>query len=177
MDAGKPADNEPWRHLAEIFASSTSVDANPTVPLAVWHLLLDDKWFRDELTHRAAITLRAMKLPVDWQEDVAQDALLILLREIGHTTNLHFDARRIDKFDAWLGTILSHACHEAARTPRQRRQRMAQLYPAQLADKGAESNLQLDELRNAIADLQEPARSVLELFREGFLASRRLQRI
>ena len=169
MDRQPPSSPPPWYDLANNFAAIALRSAEGQADwLAIWRVLLEDAWFRAEIGTHAFTIILSKQLPGHWLEDVEHDAMLILARELRKAADLYVDPKRLDEFGAWLGTIIDNACLEAVRTPRRRRSKRRKLQQAEeVIDPNSLEHHYVD-LPAAIAKLNEPTRSIMGLYKEGF---------
>lgn len=82
----------------------------------LWQTMLDDPWLRVQVASRAKRFVASSGLEKHVSEDVAQQVLVLLAAKLAADPSLHAKAELLpESFDAWMGTILDHACGEAAR--------------------------------------------------------------
>ena len=134
----------------------------------VWQFLVDSDVYQDQLGRCARFALHAGGAPKEWQDDIRQDALLLLARQLQRSTDLGYDADRpASEFGGWLRTILTRQSREAIRCMRRRHQR-----DSVLEESGAnEIELTLDaaiDMRQAIDQLCEPDRTIMFLSQSGW---------
>jgi DNA-directed RNA polymerase specialized sigma24 family protein len=136
----------------------------------VWRVLLSHPWYQDELRRAAFRTLRPARLHLQWIDDVKQEAMLLLARDLRHSADLHVDrAAAEEHFAAWLRKIIMRHCQQAARSMR-RAQRRAGLQQAEVLA-AASKSLPLDsilDLALAIRKLPKASRRVLLLRLRGW---------
>jgi RNA polymerase sigma factor (sigma-70 family) len=82
----------------------------------VWRLLVDDPWYQSQLEARACWVVVASGSSLQWVEDVTQDAILILARNLRRTPHLGADPLRVNEhFTAWMRGMMTRHCSEALR--------------------------------------------------------------
>ncbi len=159
-----PAASADWRDLRRKFLRAMQDEGAAPNYRRRWALFVDHPWCRRELQRVAARLVRRDPRLAPWEEDIAQDAMLLLARKLERLPDLNYDISRTESsFPGWLGTIITNDCRQAAR--RLRRVCFVNFDQAPLLitpDEQARSDAKLD-LHAAIEDLQEPLRTVVEL--------------
>jgi RNA polymerase sigma factor (sigma-70 family) len=139
----------------------------------VWRLFIEHPWYQAEL-HRAAVrTLRHARLHHQWIDDVTQQAMILLARDLRRSADLHLDrAAAEEHFAGWLGTIIRRHCQQAARSMRRAPRRAGFQLPAVLAAASRQfpTDLILD-LALAIRKLPAESRRALVLRLGGYRIS------
>lgn len=161
---------EPWRHLLERFLAliSKSTADEPLQWHAVWQLLLQDPWFRAQLSVVVRGELRSYRQPARLQHELENEVCLLLARQLRRAPDLHIDPRRADRhFPGWLRTITSRACRDVLR--RHRRNRMNELVDPELLvmRENRERRDALIDLAEAIDRCDEKTRTILHLYSKG----------
>ena len=158
-----------WQELRDQFLLTSSAATRTTGGwLAVWRLLIEHPWYREELAAAARTAVRRVGGPLLWCEDVEQDALLLLAKKLRRDPRLGLDPLRAERlFAAWLSRIIRNDCRQSVR--RLRRLSSGSRLPTELPDKtcGIERETQFD-VSAAIQQLAEPTRTVLLLYQQGF---------
>ncbi|QDU73719.1 hypothetical protein Pan97_07180 [Bremerella volcania] len=135
----------------------------------VWHLLISHPWYQITLQTQAQNVLRKQRLPINWHEDVQQDAMLLLARSLRHRADLRVDLDQVHEcFAGWMARIIARDCQEAVRQMRRqfmREQSMPDIVPLEM------DRLPLDakiDISLKIQQLNDPERTILTLWSEGF---------
>jgi RNA polymerase sigma factor (sigma-70 family) len=130
----------------------------------VWRLFLEHPWYLDELSQTAHRVVRKNHAPLQWAEDIAQEATLLFRLHLRRAVDLHVNRELAhDHFAGWLGRIIARDCSRALRAMRraQRRAGGRQVDVEAVAPRG----LPMDEIIDlglAISKLaDEPRRVVL----------------
>jgi RNA polymerase sigma factor (sigma-70 family) len=108
-------------------------------------------------------------LQLQWLDDITQQAMLLLARDLRHAADLHLDrAAAQDHFAGWLRKIIARHCQQAARSMRRAQRRAGLQQPAVLA---ASSRLfptdSILDITMAIGKLPNESRRVLLLRLRG----------
>ncbi len=143
------------------------VDQPPVDAAAVWRLLTENAWYQRELYRTAGWIVRHRRLRHFQADDVCQEAILILRFRLARRADLGIDRLRGGAcFGAWLRRIIHDTCLDALRRLARREPPCAALpAPDTVAERGAEGWRR--ELRDRIACLPEPRRSVLTAYCES----------
>ena len=135
--------------------------------LEVWRLLINDDWYRAQLRRCAEQVVRSGGAPQAWVDDVEQDAVLLLARQLQRTVDLSYDLDRSpDQFGGWIRTIMFRQCREAMRGMRRRHGGHQTLQDDQNGATELSMDAQID-LRLAIDGLQDQERAILHLDSSG----------
>jgi RNA polymerase sigma factor (sigma-70 family) len=111
----------------------------------------------------AEIALLETRIPVGWVDDVAHDAMLILVRQLQKRTDLGYDRHRpAREFANWIRTIMFRQCKEAIRSLRRRHGRDLTLELEPAGERNSMIEQQID-VRMAIDKLDEPVRTIMFL--------------
>ena len=133
----------------------------------IWQLFANNEWYLGQLSACAAKAVAENGAPSAWIDDVIHDAILLLARQLRRSVSLGYEADRPhEQFGGWLRTILFRNCHEAIRTMRRRHGRDVSLDTDLDASRPIQIEQQID-IRMAIDDLSEPARTILLLDKNG----------
>jgi RNA polymerase sigma factor (sigma-70 family) len=132
--------------------------------LATWRLLVQDAWFQEQLDQSSRRVIRHQAAPLQMLEDVKQQAMLLLARDLHHAPDLHVDHQRVRKhFPGWLSTIIGRDCRQAIRFLR--RLHFSEQSSIEF-DKAHDSSSELDfriDLNLAVDRLEEPERTIVQL--------------
>lgn len=89
----------------------------------IWNLFANHPWYRSELRRAALRAIVESAAPIDWLEDIENDANMLFGQSLYRALDLHMDARRAeDHFSGWMAKIIRNNCLQALR--RYRRSRM-----------------------------------------------------
>lgn len=135
----------------------------------VWHAMLTDPWLQAEVALRAERFVASSGLGEHVSEDIAQQVLVLLAAKLAADPSLHANAELLpERFEAWMGTILDHACGKAARMLGEFPQIPAKPpYAKKEADEWPDLDRRFD-FAAAAARLEGQQRSVMLLFLQGF---------
>ena len=85
----------------------------------VWCLLLDHPWYQEQLRQCALRVVRAEKAPVDWVDDIEQDAAFLMGRSLRSSPTLHLPEKPATaQFASLLRVAILRHCSEALRSIR-----------------------------------------------------------
>lgn len=161
------------RFLAMVSQPEPDEDAPPRW-LAVWHLLIEHPWYREQLSAAAGSVLRGGGYSLQWREDIEHDAILLLARQLRKAPDLYVDPLRAERhFAGWMRTITGRACKDALRQLRRKSTTdipSPELLPAREQRAGRDA---LIDLAEALEQFDEKTRAVLLLHSKG-LAFRRI---
>jgi RNA polymerase sigma factor (sigma-70 family) len=154
------------RFLCHVRSTASALPAHWNT---VWRLLVCDPWYQRQLYFCARKLLRRNNGPPDWLEDVQQEAITILGRQLQCSPDLHVDAARVEEhFAPWMRWIIYRTCQEAVRRQRRACGRTMYLTEVELDELATEHDAQTRvELDLAIEALEEPRRTVLALYTGG----------
>ena len=134
----------------------------------ILELIYNNRSFKKKLSSAAAKTARRSRLPHQAKEDIQQEALYLLANALKENPSLGYDRGRGD-FSRFLGTVIFNSCKQSYRGLYQR-ERFDRLTDFNF--NGAYDTRQLDDERMdlavALASIDEPQVTVLELFADGF---------
>ena len=81
-----------------------------------WERIITDRWFQREVESCARRVVANHHLWNGLVDDVTQEVILLLADKLAHEPDLHASAPLLaNDFEAWMGTIIYHACCEALR--------------------------------------------------------------
>ncbi len=107
-----------WQDLRDRFLDKCyKEDATGTSRwLEIWHLLSQHLWFRENLAATARSVLRRSGCPGEWQQDIEQEASVLLARRLRRMPCLGIDPVQAEQhFAGWMGTIINRDCRDALR--------------------------------------------------------------
>ena len=107
----------PWEPLKDRFLawlqSHACSPGSPASVSEVWEMFVTDPWFVRRLRIKSRIAVAAGQLGEECVDDVFQEVVLLLRRQIEHTPDLHVNLEVIDRtFPAWISTRMAHACRD-----------------------------------------------------------------
>ncbi|MEX2119299.1 MAG: sigma factor-like helix-turn-helix DNA-binding protein [Pirellulales bacterium] len=160
----RPEPDPPWLPLLRKFLQALEAAFNdPDRGHSIWLIFVADAWFRSEVARIAARVV-----PPGWKSDlideVAQQAMLLFLRELRHRFDLGVDRKKVEEtFPAWIGSIIENDCREALR--RIQRVRADQgAWP--LAEPWLDQRRSMEKCRHIselVEKLKHPARAIVQL--------------
>lgn len=135
--------------------------------LEIWQAMLADPWLPAETALRAQRLVKACRLEEHVSEDIAQEVLLLLAAKLAADEVMHAQVERFpESFSGWIGTILNHACSEAARILKEYRHH-AELHDVKtIEDRVSELDRRWD-CATVASRLEGRQRSVVMLFLQG----------
>jgi RNA polymerase sigma factor (sigma-70 family) len=129
----------------------------------IWRLIVEHPWYQAELTRTARRLVWRRRAPPDLADDIVQDAVLLLARELEHAVDLNVDRTLAEShFSGWLAKIIRRDCQQALRS---RQSDLRQALPLPL-EQPAQPDLSIDslvDLSMAIAKLPTRIRTVVIL--------------
>lgn len=129
-----------------------------------WRLLAANKVYLSELRLAAGRLLRNYRLPRDRQDDVVQEALVVLHQRLRHCANLDFDPRYgQEHLLPWLRAVVRLHCLHALRRTRGRKGSAWKIDAQSVACYRSDTAWRL-EFADAVQTLDEPLREVLIAF-------------
>ncbi len=81
---------------------------------AVWLGFCKDPWVMEQFENSSRSVLRRLSLPASWKDDLKQEAILGLARQLMNDTTLGFLQRR-GGFQPFLSTVIFRCCQKSAR--------------------------------------------------------------
>jgi DNA-directed RNA polymerase specialized sigma24 family protein len=160
-----------WADLRDHFVRHVSNRAAPSRLdwHHVWQTLVCDPWYQQQLFCCARKLLRRSNRPSDWLEEVQQEAMTILGRQLRLSPDLHVDMTRVhEHFAPWMRWIIYRTCQEALRRLRRMYGKVTYLTELELLNLTIEDDVETHvEISLAIGSLQEPQRTVMVLYTEG----------
>lgn len=134
----------------------------------LWQTMLDDPWLRAEVVLRAKRFVMSSGLEKHVSDDVAQQVLVLLAAKLAADPSLHAKAELLpESFDAWMGTILDHACREAARMLKAYHPGHAKLSATSATVEEWRAIQRRFDVAAAVTKLEGQQRSVMLLYLQG----------
>lgn len=154
------------KQLTELEIShEQAVDANENW-VQIWELFYDSPWFLRRLDFSARKLVNRLHFPVNWKEDVKQEALLVFARSIQRNPSLGFDPER-GSYGAFLSTIIHRCCQKGLR---QFNHHSSQKIDEEYTHPFEELTEQLDEridLQHCLSMLPQPYKMTVAMVCEG----------
>lgn len=163
---------ESWARLKRVFGKQEESHCEAVEAQESWLVWLEDPWCQAEVRTRTRRALVRSRLPLEWQGEIENQALLILVKTFVRRAERHVREQLEDaRLSAWLAVVIERACLQALR-------RLRRLYRAELqlssidvpCGRCASRDLRID-LAVAVDQLQEPSRSVVLLREKGYSLS------
>ncbi len=132
----------------------------------VWDLFTENEWFLNRLDYSARAVLTKYHFPLQWKEDVKQEALIQFARSIKRNVSLGYNSER-GSFGAFLSTIIYRSCQKGLR---QFRHSFCSSIDDEFKHPVVEYAQELDEridLRECLTSLPEPFRMTVQMVCEG----------
>lgn len=132
----------------------------------IWIQLYRDSWFRRKLNQSAIRVLHKLALPLGWKQDVTQEALLILARQLQRNRTLGYDSHR-GQLSSFLSTVIYRSCLKSVRAlngPRHHSLEKVSNEPFFESTPQVQESL---DLHDCIERLDEPERSIVEQIIKG----------
>lgn len=156
--------DEVWQEFRSEFIETVR---QPCGWFKVWHLFVNNDLYCRQLSKCAKISLKETAAPLDWADDVASEAMLLMVRNLRKRRDLGYQLDRPpEQFARWLRTILFRQCREAIRTLRRRHGRDLPLNHDPVGQSAVAIEEELD-VRAAIKKLEEPYRTVVSMKHNG----------
>ena len=136
----------------------------------VWRLFVEHAWYQQLLDQCVSMVMTRRSAPPGWLDDVKQDAILLLARDLRRTTDLNVDHDRVEAhFEPWMRTITMRHCQQALRGMRRKAEWTADEAAAGLfgGDDRRHQAARID-VQAALDRLRQPDRTVLSLLAEGW---------
>lgn len=162
----------PWEPLKDRFLARIRSNDGSQGSLAsvseVWEMFVTDPWFMRRLRIKARLAVAAGQLGAECVDDVFQEVVLLLRRQIEHALDLHANLEVIDRtFPAWISTRMAHACRDVVAQWKILEQLEPEAQRALLDERRRrEIDAQID-LGAALFKLPMKTRAVLELYAKG----------
>lgn len=125
-----------WQDLKDQFERALQ-ESNQTRDAkwgAIWTLFIQHPWYTSELRRTALRVIQESGAPMDWLEDIENDAILLLGQSLDRALDLNMNTRRAkDHFPAWLARIIRNDCLQALRRYRRSYIRNVELREEHLA--------------------------------------------
>lgn len=102
------------RQLNELEQTHSDAVASEEQWTGIWQLFYDSPWFKRRLEFSARSLIQRFGLPLQWKEDIKQEALLVFARSVQRDTSLGFDSTR-GSFGAFVSTIIHRCCQKGLR--------------------------------------------------------------
>jgi RNA polymerase sigma factor (sigma-70 family) len=147
-----------WENLRVEFLDAVR---NPNRSRDVWQIFANSEFYREQLSTCAKISLMETGAPKSWADDIVQEAMVLLARQLRKRSDLGYQLDRPTKqFASWIRTILFRQCHEAIRSYRRKHGRDLPLNLASVSQPPEVIEQKLD-LRAALNSLDELPRTVM----------------
>lgn len=166
----------PWEPLKDRFLawlrSDDCLQHSPANVSEVWEMFVTDPWFVRRLRVKARLAVAAGQLGEECVDDVVQEVVLLLRRQIEHAPDLHANLELIDRtFPAWISTRIAHACRDVVGQWKILEQLEPEAKRALLdGRRRREVDAQID-FGAALLKLPVKTRAVLELYAKGLSLS------
>lgn len=128
--------DDSWRDLKDQFeqALRKEYESREFKWSAIWNLFANHPWYRRELRRAALRVIQESGAPIDWLEDVENEANMLFGQSLGRALDLHMDARQAeDHFSGWMAKIIRNDCLQALRHYRRSRMPTEELREVHLA--------------------------------------------
>lgn len=156
MDGGNTEDL--WENLRVEFVDAVR---NPDGSRDVWQIFANSEFYREQLSACAKISLMETGAPKSWADDIVQEAMILLARQLRRRSDLGYQlGRPPEQFASWFRTILFRQCHETIRSYRRKHGRDLPLELASVSLPPEVIEQKLD-VRAAIKSLDEPHRTIM----------------
>jgi RNA polymerase sigma factor (sigma-70 family) len=126
-----------------------------------WSQLVEDPWYQENLDKRARRVLRRANCPLEWIDDLKQDAMLLLARQLSHLVNPATLEPKLAS-PGWLLAAIRGHCQEALRRIVTAHRRCTQIANEQDFPEASNLFTSIIDLRDAIERLDEPQRTILQ---------------
>jgi RNA polymerase sigma factor (sigma-70 family) len=157
--------DERWEDLRTTFID---VVQRSTTWRDVWHFLSEHDFYKRQLRSCVRRTMRETGVPMDWLDDIEQEAISLLSRQLQSRRDLHYQPTRPPaEFSRWMRTILFNQSREAIRKIRRKLGRELPLDVDPL-DGRVEQIAEEIDVRNAYDQLDEDTRAIMTLHYSGF---------
>ena len=131
----------------------------------IWRLFYEHPWFKHRLNASAIRQVRRCHMPLEWTEDIKQEALLVFARAIQRDCALGFDSSR-GSFGGFLSTIIERSCQKGLRQFKHSINSVGEEYNHPFLDNRQELEEHID-LQDCLARLPEPYKMTIELIFKG----------
>lgn len=157
--------DERWEDLRTTFID---VVQRSTTWRDVWHFLSEHDFYKRQLRSCVRRTMRETGVPMDWLDDIEQEAISLLSRQLQSRRDLHYQPTRPPaEFSRWMRTILFNQSREAIRKIRRKLGRELPL-DVDALDGRVEQIAEEIDVRNAYDQLDEETRAIMTLHYSGF---------
>jgi RNA polymerase sigma factor (sigma-70 family) len=158
---------QPWNALQVSFLEL--INPGPADWRAVWGLMVEDAWYQDQLAACAYKMSKRCIARGESADDLRQEAMTLLGRQLRRSPDLHADPRRIDvHFEPWVRSIIFRHCLEALRRLlRTRRQVMSLPEGIDLIDPRTLTRSEWADISLIVEDMPKPMRTVFQLWLGG----------
>jgi DNA-directed RNA polymerase specialized sigma24 family protein len=134
----------------------------------IWRTVISDPWLKVEIRRRAEFFASSHGLDNQVSDDIAQEVVVLLAAKLVADPTMHANAELLpSKFEAWIGTILDHACSRAARLIGAYRKRLAKLADVTTVEDDVPYNDCRFDLAAAVATLTGRELLVMTSFLSG----------
>lgn len=160
------------KELEDVHQQAIDCDADWT---QIWALFYESPWFLRRLDFSARKLIHKLHAPVQWKDDVKQEALLVFARSIQRNPTLGFDLNR-GSFGGFLSTIIYRCCQKGLRQfNHHHSQQIDEEHTHPFEDTTKEIDELLD-LQNCLSQLPEPYKMTVAMICEGKSISQIAQR-
>jgi RNA polymerase sigma factor (sigma-70 family) len=166
----RPMNDQPaWRDLKERFISATDSANNQRDWLDVWRLFVEHPWYQEQLQLCAQRVLRRSFGPLEWLEDLKQDAMMLLARKLRGTPDMNANRELLEEhFPGWLGTIIRRDCQETLRQMRRRQPIGSEaVHEDRIAGRCEDLEARID-FSLLLDQLPDPERTIVMLYGKGW---------
>jgi RNA polymerase sigma factor (sigma-70 family) len=156
--------DEDWEDLRTSFID---VVQQSTTWREVWHFLSEHGFYRRQLRSCAQRALREAGVPMDWLDDIVQESITLLSRQLQSRRDLHYQPTRPPaEFSRWMRTILFNQSREAIRKLRRKLDRELPLN-VDAPDGRIKQIAEEIDVRNAYDQLDDKTRAIMTLHYSG----------
>lgn len=158
-----------WERLGRVFGRSEPSADKAVREQETWLVWLEDPWCRAEVRTRTHHVLERCRLPLEWQGEIENQTLLILVTTFTRRAERHVRQELAeDRLAAWLAVVIERACLQAVRRLRRLYRREVQLSSIEAPCAAcANKDLRVD-VAVAMDHLNEPGRSIILLREKGY---------
>jgi RNA polymerase sigma factor (sigma-70 family) len=134
----------------------------------IWNAFVENPWYRGRVAFLTRSILVKGNAPLSWSDDIQQDAILLLARDLRERRDLGLNRARPEaEFEGWINTIISHHIRQALRRMRRTTKGVGLVESMEPVQTHVDMEARFD-LEQAVEQLADPDKTIIRLFSHGY---------